>query len=193
MEEIKGFVITLVSIIILISAIELISPDNSMKKYLKFVLGTILISVMISPIVSILSNGENILTYKISEYTDLEENNSLKTSNENNETTSEALFKENLEENFNKILKEKFKEYEFETYVDCEVNIQDITYTINEISIGVKSKEISKIEKVVINNENESSEVNTSQEKLTNEDEIKDYLVEVLEITKDKIKIYRIK
>ena len=62
MDEIKGFIITLVSMIILISAIELIAPDNSMKKYLKFVLGTILIAVMISPIVSI-SNSLNNLRF----------------------------------------------------------------------------------------------------------------------------------
>ena len=47
MEYIKSFIETLVTIIILFSAIELISPNNSMKKYIKFVLGLILIVVML--------------------------------------------------------------------------------------------------------------------------------------------------
>ena len=58
MEEIKGFVITLVTMLILMTAIEFIAPDNNMKKYLKFVLGLILISVMLSPIISLFSKGE---------------------------------------------------------------------------------------------------------------------------------------
>ena len=64
MEEIKGFVITLVTMLILISAIELISPENSMKKYIKFVLGCILIAVMISPLINFLGDGEELLVNK---------------------------------------------------------------------------------------------------------------------------------
>ena len=68
MEEIKGFVITLVTMLILISAIELISPENSMKKYIKFVLGCILIAVMISPLINFLGDGEELLVNKIDSY-----------------------------------------------------------------------------------------------------------------------------
>ena len=35
MELIKGFITTLVTTLIFITAIELVGPDNSMKKYLK--------------------------------------------------------------------------------------------------------------------------------------------------------------
>ena len=51
MDYINNFVITLVATMIFMTAVEIISPDNSMKKYIKFVLGLILISVMINPIV----------------------------------------------------------------------------------------------------------------------------------------------
>ena len=99
MNEIKGFIVTLISMIILISAIELISPDNSMKKYLKFVLGTILIAVMISPIVSFINNGEKTITGDISEYIDLFNGKSKEAKSENRESKSEVAFKENLQEN----------------------------------------------------------------------------------------------
>ena len=59
MEYIKSFIETLVTIIILFSAIELISPNNSMKKYIKFVLGLILIVVMLSPIIDFFTEGED--------------------------------------------------------------------------------------------------------------------------------------
>ncbi len=192
MDEIKGFIITLVSMIILISAIELIAPDNSMKKYLKFVLGTILIAVMISPIVSVLSDGESILTNKISEYIDLVDSNSMEASSENEKSTGKIAFKENLEENCNRLLKEKFKDFEFKSYIDCEVNMKDITYSINKVEIAVKNKGVSKIEKIVINNDDESTEVDSKAEKIKNEDEIIDYVSEILNVTKDKIIIYKV-
>lgn len=192
MDEIKGFIITLVSMIILISAIELIAPDNSMKKYLKFVLGTILIAVMISPIVSVLSDGESILTNKISEYIDLVDSNSMEASSENEKSTGKIAFKENLEENCNRLLKEKFKDFEFKSYIDCEVNMKDITYSINKVEIAVKNKGVSKIEKIVINNNDESTEIDSKAEKIKNEDEIIDYVSEILNVTKDKIIIYKV-
>ena len=57
-ETLKNIVITLVTVLIFISAVELISPNNKMKKYIKFILGLILISVILNPILQFVSNGE---------------------------------------------------------------------------------------------------------------------------------------
>ena len=192
MDEIKRFIVTLVSMIILISALELISPDNSMKKYLKFVLGTILIAVMISPIVSIISNGEKNIANEISEYIDLANGKSTETNSENKESTSVIAFKENLQENCNKLLKEKFKDFEFKSDIDCEVNMKDITYSINKVKIGVKNKDVSKIKKIVIKNNEESTEVSSEEEKVKNEDEIISYLAEIFNINNEQIMIYKV-
>ena len=54
MEYLNNFIITLVATMIFMTSIEIIAPDNSMKKYIKFVLGLILISVMINPIINFL-------------------------------------------------------------------------------------------------------------------------------------------
>lgn len=191
MSEIKGFVVTLVSMLILITAIELISPDNSMKKYLKFVLGTILVAVMISPIISIISKGEDNLSQKIEEYVDLVENKSLETINTNNEDKSKLQFKNNLEENCNRLLKENFNEFDFKSSIDCDINMAQITYSINEVKVFVKDKSISKIEKIIINNGKESTEVSSNNESINNEEEIISYLTQTLNISKDKIKIYK--
>lgn len=192
MDEIKRFIVTLVSMIILISALELISPDNSMKKYLKFVLGTILIAVMISPIVSIISNGEKNIANEISEYIDLANGKSTETNSENKESTSVIAFKENLQENCNKLLKEKFKDFEFKSDIDCEVNMKDIAYSINKVKIGVKNKDVSKIKKIVIKNNEESTEVSSKEEKVKNEDEIISYLAEIFNINNEQIMIYKV-
>ena len=192
MEEIKSFVITLVSMIILITAIELIAPDNSMKKYVKFVLGTILIAVMISPIISLISNGEEVLTKEIEEYIQIADNKSIEASNEYKENNSEIVFKESLEQNCMSLLKEKFKDLDFEINIDCDVDMKNINYLINNVNIGVKDKDVSTIKKIIINKSNDSTEVSSNEDTVKNKDEIKDYLSETLNITKDNIKVYKI-
>ena len=192
MEGIKSFVITLVSMIILITAIELIAPDNSMKKYVKFVLGTILIAVMISPIVSLISNGEEVLTKEIEEYIQIADNKSIEASNEYKENNSEIVFKESLEQNCISLLKEKFKDLDFEINIDCDVDMKNINYLINNVNIGVKNKEVSTIKKIIINKSNDSTEVSSNEDTVKNKDEIEDYLSETLNITKDNIKVYKI-
>lgn len=192
MEEIKNFVITLVSMIILITAIELIAPDNSMKKYVKFVLGTILIAVMISPIISLISNGEEVLTKEIEEYIQIADNKSIEASNEYKQNNSEIVFKESLEQNCMSLLKEKFKDLDFEINIDCDVDMKNINYLINNVNIGVKNKEVSTIKKIIINKSNDSTEVSSNEDTVKNKDEIKDYLSETLNITKDNIKVYKI-
>ena len=192
MEGIKSFVITLVSMIILITAIELIAPDNSMKKYVKFVLGTILIAVMISPIVSLISNGEEVLTKEIEEYIQIADNKSIEASNEYKQNNSEIVFKESLEQNCMSLLKEKFKDLDFEINIDCDVDMKNINYLINNVNIGVKNKEVSTIKKIIINKSNDSTEVSSNEDTVKNKDEIEDYLSETLNITKDNIKVYKI-
>lgn len=192
MEEIKSFVITLVSMIILITAIELIAPDNSMKKYVKFVLGTILIAVMISPIISLISNGEEVLTKEIEEYIQIADNKSIEASNEYKENNSEIVFKESLEQNCMSLLKEKFKDLDFEINIDCDVDMKNINYLINNVNIGVKNKEVSTIKKIIINKSNDSTEVSSNEDTVKSKDEIKDYLSETLNITRDNIEVYKI-
>ena len=99
MEYIKSFIETLVTIIILFSAIELISPNNSMKKYIKFVLGLILIVVMLNPIIDFFTEGEDKIVSTIKEYesilsTDTETSSDVAASNE-----VEDVFIENLNKN----------------------------------------------------------------------------------------------
>lgn len=192
MEEIKNFVITLVSMIILITAIELIAPDNSMKKYVKFVLGTILIAVMISPIISLISNGEEVLTKEIEEYIQIADNKSIEASNEYKQNNSEIVFKESLEQNCMSLLKEKFKDLDFEINIDCDVDMKNINYLINNVNIGVKNKEVSTIKKIIINKSNDSTEVSSNEDIVKNKDEIKNYLSETLNITRDNIEVYKI-
>ncbi|GAA0109657.1 MULTISPECIES: stage III sporulation protein AF [Clostridium] len=191
MEEIKGFVITLVTMLILMTAIEFIAPDNNMKKYLKFVLGLILISVMLSPIISLFSKGEESISLQVQKYIELAENESAEVSKDY-KSDSENVFKENLEQNCNRLLKEKFTDKEFVSNIDCEVDMNNINYSIDKVQVGVKNKDVSKIQKIIINTQKDSKSVSSQDEKVNNEDEIISYLAEALNVSKDKIEVYKV-
>lgn len=189
MNEIKSFIITLISVLIIITAIEMIAPDNSLKKYLKFVLGIIIIAIIISPILSFFKKGEEnieglINNYITSNYKEIS-NSEIK-----DEYTQKAIFKKNLEKNCNELLKEKFEDMDFESTIDCEIDTYNIEYSINSIEVRVKDKKISKVEQIIIGKNDDSKEVSSKNEEVKNKDDILKYLSDSLNISKEKINIY---
>lgn len=192
MEEIKGFVITLVTMLILISAIELISPENSMKKYIKFVLGCILIAVMISPLINFLGDGEELLVNKIDSYLSMpKEDKEVSSSFEESQDTRSEVVLNNIEDNLNRILKEQYSDSDFNVKIQGNIDMDNIEYSIDKIEVGVKDKGILNVEKIVINEE-ESTEVSTNSENVKNKQEIIEFLKDTLKISEDKISVYRL-
>lgn len=190
MEYINNFVITLVATIIFMTAVEIISPDNSMKKYIKFVLGLILISVMINPIVKFFTDGEQELVSAIKNYESVFYEG---TTNENEDSISKSQiesFKNNLNSNCDNLLKEKFLDKEFKSNVECEIDSDNMTYSIESLEVGVKDGGIKLVDniKIDINEENEQAVSNDGS--VENEEEIKNYLSEVFKIPTEKIKLY---
>ncbi|MBS5948795.1 MAG: stage III sporulation protein AF [Clostridium sp.] len=192
MEEIKGFVITLVTMLILISAIELISPENSMKKYIKFVLGCILIAVMISPLINFLGDGEELLVNKIDSYLSMpKEDKEVSSSFEESQDTRSKAVLNNIEDNLNSLLKEQYSDSDFNVKIQGNIDMDNIEYSIDKIEVGVKDKGILNVEKIVINEE-ESTEVSTNSENVKNKQEIIKFLKDTLKISEDKISVYRL-
>lgn len=193
MESISTFITTLVITLILMTAVELIAPDNSIKKYINFVLGLILISVMLAPIISFFSKGETKIVSQITRY-EKDFKNVAKGEKINEETDDKnrsQLFKENLDKNCNSMLKEEFEGREFESNISCNMDIANMTYTIDKIEIGVKEKGIKKVQKVEINTKDSSEAVASQIEgEVSEEEEIKIYLEQVLNVKAENIKIY---
>ena len=191
MDTLKNFIITLVTMLILMTAIELITPDNSMKKYLKFVLGLILISVMLTPIISLISKGEKQITDTIAKYGEEYSNTGEKVDKYKNDSREKA-FTKNIEKNCEKILKDKFKDKDFKSEVVCKMDLENMTCSIDKVSIGVKDDSIKNVQRIEINTKDESSEVLASDDEVEDEEVIKKYLKEVLNVQEDKIEIYSI-
>ena len=191
MELLNKFVITLVTTLIFMTAVELIAPDNSMKKYLKFVLGLILITVILNPILTIILNGEQELKDVISGYE--EEYNVNRKDNESTENIikiKEDSFKDNFNKNCESILKQEFKDLEFKCNVDCVVDFNDNDFIINKLSIQIKDKKVKKVEKI------DKVDINSKKDKKdTVNKEYKDvvkFISKELNIDENKIDIYKI-
>lgn len=194
METLKGFVITLVTTMILITAVELIAPDNSMKKYLKFVLGLILIVVILNPILKFFNVGENELKNSIGSYEkNLKEKESDNDINVDSNKLREESFKNNFNKNCENMLKNEFKDMEFKCEVDCNVDFKGVKFDISSINVYIKDKKIKKVVNV------EKVEIDTSKESEKKENkngEYKDvvkFLKSELEISESKINIYKMK
>lgn len=191
MEYLNNFIITLVATMIFMTAIEIIAPDNSMKKYIKFVLGLILISVMINPIIKFFTDGEQEVINRIKRYEDML-NLGVTNEGESKEVIEKQkeAFKSNLNSNCDNLLKEKFSDKDFKSDIKCNINLSDMTYSIDSLEVGVRENGIRLVDKIRINVNDESEEAVSNNEKIDNEEEIKNYLSELFKIPIEKIKLY---
>ena len=190
MEYINNFVITLVATMIFMTAVEIISPDNSMKKYIKFVLGLILISVMMNPIVKFFTGGEQELVNTIKSYESMFYEG---ITSENEDSISKSQiesFKNNLNSNCDSLLKEEFSDKDFKPNVECEIDLENMTYSIESLEVGVKDGGIKLVDNIKIDINEESEQAVSNDGTVENEEEIKNYLSEVFKIPTEKIKLY---
>lgn len=191
MEYIKSFIETLVTIIILFSAIELISPNNSMKKYIKFVLGLILIVVMLNPIIDFFTEGEDKIVSTIKEYENILSKDTKTSSDVAVSNEVEDVFIENLNKNSAAELAEAFPDYTFVCNINCNIDLSNYSYNISHAKIGIstgKIQDVEKIEKVEISNDNQT------ESKVYSDDEQKivSYVSNMLGVSEEKIEIYTV-
>ena len=190
MEYLNQFVITLVATMIFMTAVDIIAPDNSMKKYIKFVLGLILITVMINPIIKFFTGGEQEVVNTIKKYENmLYEGANIQAKEDISEQKIES-FKNNLNSNCDSLLKNEFSDKEFKSNVECTLDLENMTYSIDSLEVGIKDNSIKIVDKIKININEESEEAVSNEAMIENQEEIKNYLSDVFKIPVEKIKLY---
>ncbi|MGL5086920.1 MAG: stage III sporulation protein AF [Clostridium sp.] len=192
MESITSFIVTLVTALVLITAVELIAPDNSIKKYINFVLGLILISVMLTPIVSFFSGGETKIFNEISKYENGLTQNTWEKEKKSININQNDEFKKSLNRECEKSLKEEFDNKEFASDITIEMDIAEMKYSIEKVRVGVKDNSVKKIRKIEINSSS-SSEVSSSTDneyEQDDEDDIKTFLQKTLKVKSENIELY---
>jgi stage III sporulation protein AF len=195
MGELKGWVINICTAVFFITAIEMILPDNSMKKYAKLVLGLILITVLINPIVALLNHGGSMNTF-LNKSIGLTDGQEISVNSNNNynkvnvDVTLDA-FKKNLEELTKKSLKEKFTERDFS--VKAQVAFNKDKYEVKSLEVYVTDLKtnIEKVKTIEINTSNSLSGSKEIESEIS--DEVKKFLQQEMKLSKDSIKVYRTK
>ena len=163
LQSLKEWLINICTALFFITAIEMILPDNSMKKYCKFVLGLILITVFINPVVKIFNKDFDINRYtenaiesfekEFNNKSQLNEFNDYK--KKNMEDTIET-FKMNLEAKCEKSLKEKYPDENYKVKIDANYDEQNNSVCIKNVNVQVKDGSVEKIKKVDINTKSAS-------------------------------------
>ena len=195
-EALKNIVVTLVTILIFISAVELIAPSNKMKKYIQFILGLILVTVILNPIVQFISNAEKSVADGIQSYEQVFSQKENKVNSKNTTSTFEndkgdariKAFMKNFNKNCDNLLKNQYKDKTFKSEIDCDVDFANINLNVKKLKIGVGENKINKIKKIVIDKEVET----VTKEENKEYTEIINFVSSELNIPKEKIEVYKI-
>lgn len=191
--ELKNWIISICTVVIFITAVEMLLPNNGFRKYVKFVLGLILITVLINPILKVFDRGFDINEYvskTVSYVDDKGYKNSVQDYKKDTMTNTLTTFKLNIEKACEVKLKENFpnNSYKVEATVDYEKD-NEIAY-VKSLKVGIKDGSIDKIKKVVI-----STKGNVSDSVQTLNDErsrlVKEFLSKELKLPNASIEIYK--
>ncbi|MFL0251567.1 stage III sporulation protein AF [Clostridium neuense] len=190
----RSWIITICTAVVFITAVEMILPDNKMKSYGKFVMGLMLMTVIMTPIIKIFNKNININGYinkaeesfKVSNY-----KSSVEAYKKKDEENTKEQFKENLENTCTKLLKEKFPDADYSASVEVDMDKDSQMFVIKSISIGVKEKGIEKINKIQIGKSNEKT---TSAKSLDNveEERIKNFVSSEIKVPDKNINVYKL-
>ncbi len=155
MELLKNWISTLCVVIVIISIAHIILPNSSIKKHVKFAFSLIILSVMLSPIIGLLTMNkdidETVFQDKISEITsEAQEKKSL--------YDEEAILK-SVEKNLEKSLKDEFYENEFEVNLIGKIDFDEVKFNIEKAEITVlDEKKVKRVDKVVVGKEKGNKE-----------------------------------
>ncbi|MEW8955699.1 stage III sporulation protein AF [Clostridium sp.] len=151
MSILKEWITSICVTVIFITAVELILPDNSMKKYSRFVLGLILMTVIINPILKVFTGSNVDIKNYLNSYDSILEEKSLSKEayKEKNIATTLKNFENNIAKSCEKLLKDKYPKDNFE--VSVKGGYKEESFYIENINIGLgKNTSIKPIKKVHI-------------------------------------------
>jgi stage III sporulation protein AF len=191
--ELRNWIINICTAVIFITAVEMIMPNNSFKKYAKFVLGLILITILVNPIIKIFDRGFDMDEYtnKAIKYMDDKDyENNLSKYKDNSMSKTMGTFKLNLEKVVEDKLKEEFPSSSYNIEAAVAYDDKNESVYIKNIKVGVKDGKIAMVKKVDISTK---GSVESSTQSLDDEKSrlIKAYLSKELKVSSSTIEIYK--
>lgn len=192
-EALKTWIITICTAVFFITAVQMILPDNSLKKYCNFVLGLIILVVMLNPIVQIFNPNldiNNLIVTSKAMLNSKEYSSDIEKYRDSNINNTLATFKNNLEKQCVKDLENTFGKDKYKAKVNVNYDKNSNLFIINSIEIGINDGTVEKIKKVEIGKETAPVD-NSDTVDSKKATEIKDYISSKYDVSKNKIYIYR--
>ena len=200
MIHIKNWIICILIGAFIVNIVDMVLPESKLKHYINLVCNFIFIFIVISPIVSFLSSGDSLedkLLKSMNNYNEkyVETNKDLADGHNNFDLNKE--YKNNLKT----VLQLKLDEYGYELedidFDGTDIESLKIKEKDNQNNLNLsnqknnsESKE-NNTDKNNNTNQNKSSEVfrNSTTNKTQNENNLKNDLIKILEVSIDKIEI----
>ncbi|PIH05612.1 stage III sporulation protein AF [Clostridium combesii] len=195
LQWLKEWITNIAVAVFFITAIEMLLPKNNIKKYGKFVLGLILITVILNPIIKIFNKDYNISQYvekATASFNNVDYKNDFDKYKKKNREETLNNFKANLQNQTKKRLEEKFPENKYEVNVEIAYDEEKDNLEIKSMNVGVKGNKIEKIKKV--NKINIGSNENGKEDKKSFEGEgkIKQFISNEFKVSSEVIKVYKL-
>lgn len=200
MIHIKNWIICILIGAFIVNIVDMVLPESKLKPYINLVCNFIFIFIVISPIVSFLSSGDSFedkLLKSMNNYNEkyVETNKDLADGNNNFDLNKE------YQNNLKTVLQLKLDEYGYELedidFDGTDIESLKIKEKDNQNNLNLsnqknnsESKE-NNTDKNNNTNQNKSSEVfrNSTTNKTQNENNLKNDLIKILEVSIDKIEI----
>lgn len=200
MIHIKNWIICILIGAFIVNIVDMVLPESKLKPYINLVCNFIFIFIVISPIVSFLSSGDSLedkLLKSMNNYNEkyVETNKDLADGNNNFDLNKE------YQNNLKTVLQLKLDEYGYELedidFDGTDIESLKIKEKDNQNNLNLsnqKNNSESKENNTDENNntnQNKSSEVfrNSTTNKTQNENNLKNDLMKILEVSIDKIEI----
>ncbi len=192
-DSLKEWIINICTAVFFITAVQMILPDNKLKKYCKFALGLILVVIILNPIVKLLNSEadihrqiENSAAYIFEEKYEADYEKYRQANVEN----TIKNFEQNMEIQCSKDLQEKYSDKKFKTKVEASFIKESNSFQIDSIEIGLNDSSVKKVKKVEIGSDSVTvDKVQDLQDE--NALEIKSYISSKYSIPEDIIYVYK--
>ncbi len=161
-EIIKGWIINIVTIILILSFLEILLPDSKMKKYINLILGFIVMLVILGPIINVLNNNGELQqdVFSISGQLSKNEYAFINSNIENRQEEQLAsLYKERIKQDIVYRVESRYDVKVTEVYIELEDSKKEEMGEIKklELSVGNKNYQLDEdtipIVKIDVSNE----------------------------------------
>lgn len=153
-EFLKSWIYTIVVTMIFSAAVDLIIPGSSMRKYVKFVLGLVVMAAILQPVLKLAKADFNLSLDTFSYNQQLDQSYLKKQVDyysEGQQAEIVKAYKKNLESNIKAQLEAEYGDGDIKVNVDVDEDKKSERFgeiTKLNVSIGKQIKSVSKVEKV---------------------------------------------